>query len=141
MLLVILFTNKRKRLEIKLFQEKKLKNIKILSKKLFQIEIWEQQEHHYKFEILTSIQRTMEYIDSTIIKAIRDIRDKCHQRPDDESIYYYLNSFIGIFGRGPKWMVTEYGKLDARYWPTRDPCVMMVSGVEFLIMGPLCILW
>ena len=38
-------------------------------------------------------------------------------------------------------MVVEYGKLDARYWPTKDPLVMMISYVELAIMGPLCILW
>ena len=38
-------------------------------------------------------------------------------------------------------MVVEYGKLDARYWKTKDPTVMMVSYIEIAIMGPLCILW
>ena len=48
---------------------------------------------------------------------------------------------IGTTGRGPKWMVVEYGKLDARYWKTKDPTVMMVSYIEIVFMGPLCILW
>ena len=48
---------------------------------------------------------------------------------------------IGAFGRGPRWMVVEYGKLDLRYWPTKDPLVMMVSFLELGVMGPLCILW
>ena len=38
-------------------------------------------------------------------------------------------------------MVIEYGKLDTRYWQTKDPCVMLISYMELIIMGPLCILW
>ena len=38
-------------------------------------------------------------------------------------------------------MVIEYGKLDARYWPTKDPLVMSISFLELGVMGPLCILW
>ena len=38
-------------------------------------------------------------------------------------------------------MVIEYGKLDTRYWRTKDPCVMLISYMELVIMGPLCILW
>ena len=38
-------------------------------------------------------------------------------------------------------MVIEYGKLDTRYWRTKDPCVMLISYMELAIMGPLCILW
>ena len=53
----------------------------------------------------------------------------------------HLIRVIGTSGRGPKWMVVEYGKLDARYWPTKDPLVMLISYVELAIMGPLCILW
>ena len=48
---------------------------------------------------------------------------------------------IGVSGRGWKWMVIEYGKLDTRYWRTKDPCVMLISYMELVIMGPLCILW
>jgi len=38
-------------------------------------------------------------------------------------------------------MVIEYSKLDTRYWRTKDPCVMLISYMELVIMGPLCILW
>lgn len=48
---------------------------------------------------------------------------------------------VGTFARGPKWMVVEYGKLDARYWPKKDPLVMSISFLELGVMGPLCILW
>ena len=48
---------------------------------------------------------------------------------------------VGTCARGPKWMVIEYGKLDARYWPTKDPLVMSISFLELGVMGPLCILW
>ena len=58
-----------------------------------------------------------------------------------ELIDVHLLRVIGTTGRGPKWMVVEYGKLDARYWKTKDPTVMMVSYIEIAIMGPLCILW
>ena len=58
-----------------------------------------------------------------------------------ELIDVHLLRVIGTTGRGPKWMVVEYGKLDARYWKTKDPTVMMVSYIEITIMGPLCILW
>lgn len=56
-------------------------------------------------------------------------------------IHCWMDGVIGTTGRGPKWMVVEYGKLDARYWKTKDPTVMMVSYIEMAIMGPLCILW
>ena len=56
-------------------------------------------------------------------------------------IHLFIFSVVGTLGRGPKWMVIEYGKLDARYWPTKDPMVMMISATEFFIMGPLCLLW
>ena len=38
-------------------------------------------------------------------------------------------------------MVVGYGKLDVRYWPTKDPMVMGIVALELFIMGPLCILW
>lgn len=38
-------------------------------------------------------------------------------------------------------MVVGYGKLDVRYWPTKDPMVMGIVALELCIMGPLCILW
>ncbi|KAL9955795.1 hypothetical protein ACROYT_G037174 [Oculina patagonica] len=56
-------------------------------------------------------------------------------------IHCWMDGVVGTTGRGPKWMVVEYAKLDARYWPTKDPLVMMISYVELAIMGPLCILW
>ena len=57
------------------------------------------------------------------------------------TIYCRLIRVIATSARGLKWMVIEYGKLDARYWPTKDPTVMIISYVELVIMGPLCILW
>ena len=56
-------------------------------------------------------------------------------------ILFIMFRVIGTSGRGWKWMVIEYGKLDTRYWQTKDPCVMLISYVELVIMGPLCILW
>lgn len=52
-----------------------------------------------------------------------------------------LQRFIGILARGPKWMVVGYGKVDLRYWPTKDPMVMGIAYLELCVMGPLCILW
>lgn len=57
------------------------------------------------------------------------------------AIYLPFFSVIGPSGRGWKWMVIEYGKLDTRSWRTKDPCVMLISYMELVIMGPLCILW
>jgi len=57
------------------------------------------------------------------------------------SLHFSSFSVIGPSGRGWKWMVIEYGKLDTRYWRTKDPCVMLISYMELVIMGPLCILW
>ncbi|XP_067043325.1 probable 3-beta-hydroxysteroid-Delta(8),Delta(7)-isomerase [Acropora muricata] len=56
-------------------------------------------------------------------------------------IHCWMEVFIGTFARGPKWMVVGYGKLDVRYWPTKDPMVMGIVALELCIMGPLCILW
>ncbi|XP_032233045.2 uncharacterized protein LOC5508329 isoform X1 [Nematostella vectensis] len=56
-------------------------------------------------------------------------------------IHCWMDGIVGMFGRGPKWLVIEYGKLDSRYWPTKDSLVMMICAVELLIMGPLCLLW
>ncbi|KXJ18996.1 probable 3-beta-hydroxysteroid-Delta(8),Delta(7)-isomerase [Exaiptasia diaphana] len=56
-------------------------------------------------------------------------------------IHCWMDGIIGIFARGPKWLVEQYGILDMRYWLTRDPMVMMISAVELVIMGPLCLIW
>ncbi|XP_031554026.1 probable 3-beta-hydroxysteroid-Delta(8),Delta(7)-isomerase [Actinia tenebrosa] len=56
-------------------------------------------------------------------------------------IHIYMDGIVGIFGRGPKWLVEQYGKLDVRYWQTQDPMVMTISAVEMVIMTPLCIIW
>ncbi|CAH3171990.1 unnamed protein product [Porites lobata] len=56
-------------------------------------------------------------------------------------IHCWMDGVVGTCARGPKWMVIEYGKLDARYWPTKDPLVMSISFLELGVMGPLCILW
>ncbi|XP_068672107.1 emopamil-binding protein-like [Montipora capricornis] len=56
-------------------------------------------------------------------------------------IHCWMDGVIGTSARGPKWMVIEYGKLDSRYWLTKDPTVMCISYLELSVMGPLCILW
>ena len=38
-------------------------------------------------------------------------------------------------------MVVEYGKLDVRYWKTKDATVMVIAYAELFLMGPLCIIW
>ena len=48
---------------------------------------------------------------------------------------------IGATGIGPKYLADEYAVLDSRYWPTKDPGVMIISFLELLVMGPLCICW
>lgn len=51
-----------------------------------------------------------------------------------------LPRIVGVLGRGPRWMVIAYSKLDARY-AEKDPTVMTIVCAEVFIMGPLCILW
>jgi len=48
---------------------------------------------------------------------------------------------IGTTGMGPKYLADEYAVLDSRYWPTKDSGVMIISLIELIIMGPLCICW
>jgi hypothetical protein len=47
---------------------------------------------------------------------------------------------VAVLGRGPRWMVTEYRKLDARY-SEKDPTLMAIVCAEVFIMAPLCFLW
>jgi hypothetical protein len=55
-------------------------------------------------------------------------------------IHIWMELIIGVLGRGPRWMVVEYRKLDARY-SGKDPTLMAIVFVEVFIMAPLCILW
>ncbi|CAB4029551.1 3-Beta-hydroxysteroid-delta(8), delta(7)-isomerase, partial [Paramuricea clavata] len=55
-------------------------------------------------------------------------------------IHIWMEGIVGVLGRGPRWMVIEYSKLDARY-AEKDPTVMTIVCAEVFIMGPLCILW
>jgi hypothetical protein len=52
-----------------------------------------------------------------------------------------MDWFVGTLGYGPRYLVDEYGVLDTRYWVVQDPCVTIVSFLEFFVMCPLCYLW
>ena len=55
-------------------------------------------------------------------------------------IHIWMEGIIAVLGRGPRWMVMQYRKLDARY-SGKDPTLMAIVCAEVFIMAPLCILW
>ncbi|CAD8054388.1 unnamed protein product [Paramecium sonneborni] len=52
-------------------------------------------------------------------------------------IHIYLDGLVGLCQMN-KWLFTQYSQLDARY-PEKELTVIVVTGIELIFMGPMCI--